>query len=94
MPSPTGSATDQQRLEDLLRQADSRYDLDGLRDLVAGVAAAPEGHDSGAWRNLVAKSRSPDLDLELDRLRSALAAPHRDSDAVRPGGRRHQLRLG
>ena len=94
MPSPTGPATNQQRLEDLLRQADSRYDFAGLCDLVAGVAAAPEGHDPGAWRSLVAESRSPDLDHELDRLRSALAGPQTVNNAAddAPAGRVAALR--
>ncbi len=64
-------------LDALLRRAGSRFDAAGVRDLVSGVVAAPDGIDPDAWMTLVAAA--PDGDL-----RRALADLHDDLAARRP----------
>jgi Xaa-Pro aminopeptidase len=64
-------------LAGLLRKADSRYDVAGVRDLVAGVLAAPEpAVDADSWVTLVAADPSPALAAQLCALRAELAAQH------------------
>jgi Xaa-Pro aminopeptidase len=62
------------RLENLLREADSPYDPAGVRDLIAGVLAAPPGRERDAWMALVALRPSSDLKAELQALADEIAA--------------------
>jgi Xaa-Pro aminopeptidase len=66
-------------LAGLLRKAGSRYDVAGVRDLIAGVLAAPEpAVDPDAWVILVAPEPSPALAAQLCALRAELAARYDD----------------
>ena len=58
----------------LLRQDGSRYDVPGVRALVAGVLAAAPGTLEGDWMRLVAPQLSPALAAALRALAAALAA--------------------
>ncbi len=60
-------------LEALLRQDRSRYDAAGVRELLAGVLAAPEGADPEAWLCLVADAPSDALRVQLRALKAELA---------------------
>ena len=56
----------------VLREAKSGYDINGLRELLAGIAAAPAGEQPDAWMELVAQDPSPPLRQQLRALRAAL----------------------
>ena len=60
-------------LNRLLREAGSPYDAAGLRSLLAGVLAAPCGHDPAAWLELVASRIPPVLATQLAALRADMA---------------------
>ena len=64
-------ATDEASLAALLAEAGAAIAAPALRDLVAGVAAAPAGHDPEAWMTLVAERPSPALRRALAALREA-----------------------
>jgi hypothetical protein len=49
------------RLATLLEREGSPYDVAGVRQLLAGVRAAPPGHDPEAWMTLVVATPSPAL---------------------------------
>ena len=49
----------------LLSQANARFDVAGVRDVVAGVAAAPQSLDPEAWMALVAAEPGPQLRSQL-----------------------------
>ena len=73
----------------LLAEAGSRFDVAALRDLLAGVLAAPSGEDPDAWLLMV----GADLPAVLrDQLR-ALKAVVEDDAAVGAGGVDHAARL-
>ncbi|HTZ81133.1 MAG TPA: aminopeptidase P family protein [Stellaceae bacterium] len=61
-------------LNRLLREAGSTYDVAGVKALLAGVLAAPVGHDPAAWLALVAGRMSPALAAQLAALRAELAS--------------------
>ncbi len=69
-------------LNRLLKEAGSSYDAAGTRELLAGVLAAPSGHDPGAWLELVAPRMPPALATQLAALRADLA---QRLSAVDPG---------
>ncbi|HEV8677959.1 MAG TPA: aminopeptidase P family N-terminal domain-containing protein, partial [Stellaceae bacterium] len=71
---------DAETLERLLRNAGSRYGLAELRQLVAGIEAAPEPLDPDAWMVLVAAEPSEPLKAQLRAFRARVArAPHKDT---------------
>jgi Xaa-Pro aminopeptidase len=51
-----------QALDGLLSKARSAYDAAGIRDLLTGVLAAPEGFDPRAWTALIGDGLPPALD--------------------------------
>jgi Xaa-Pro aminopeptidase len=53
------------RLATLLQREGSPYDVAGVRQLLAGVRAAPRAHDPEAWTTLVVAVPSPALKREL-----------------------------
>ncbi len=59
-------------LDRLLAKSSSRFDTAGVRDLLAGVLAAPEGEDPDAWLGLVSGSPSEALQTQLRALKAAL----------------------
>ena len=61
-------------LNGLLADSGSPYDAASLRDLVAGVLAAPRGADPEAWMSLVAETPGEPLKRELAALEAELAA--------------------
>jgi Xaa-Pro aminopeptidase len=65
-------------LDALLRKVNARLDAQGVRDLLAGVLAAPEGADPDAWMALVAEAPSPGLQEQLRALKIEMAARHDD----------------
>lgn len=71
-------------LERLLREAGSPHDAAGLRELLAGVLAAPPGREPAAWTLLVAPEVSPPLLAQL----LALAAEMRGEEGEAAAGPR------
>jgi Xaa-Pro aminopeptidase len=63
----------------LLAKHRSKFDLAALRDLIAGVIAAPEAEDNGGWVQLVTPRESETLKAQL----LALEASMRQERAVR-----------
>ena len=59
-----------EELERLLKQARSPYAAAGARDLIAGVMAAPEGPDAGAWTALIGSG--DELERQLKALRDEM----------------------
>ncbi len=70
---------DDDRLSAALREAGSPYDAAGLRTLIAGVLAAPDGLDQDRWMVLVAPRLDPGLKAALGALRIELAAQTRSN---------------
>jgi Xaa-Pro aminopeptidase len=68
--APEGGAD----LAALLRQAGARYDMAGVKALVAGVLAAAPGAAAGHWTPLVVPDPAPALDAALRSLAAELAA--------------------
>jgi len=64
-----------EHLAALLRDSQVARTVEEVRDLVAGVAAAPPATDPRAWLVLVGPNLSPDLEAQLLALRDTLAAP-------------------
>jgi Xaa-Pro aminopeptidase len=64
-------------LNELLSESGSRFDAAGVRGLLAGVLAAPEGEDAEAWMTLVCEAPKDGLCGELRALRAELARPRR-----------------
>ncbi len=64
---------DDAALAGLLERAGSALDPNALRGLIAGVLAAPPGHDPDSWMALVADKRSPRLRDALRALKVAMA---------------------
>jgi Xaa-Pro aminopeptidase len=62
------------RLATLLQREGSAYDVAGLRQLLAGVHAAPPSHDPEAWMALVVAAPSPALKRELLALAAEMSA--------------------
>ena len=75
-------------LDELLRRDGARYDANGVRDLLAGVLAAPEGTDPDAWLDLVVRNPSPALRAQLAALKAELAARYDDGLKQRPSPER------
>jgi Xaa-Pro aminopeptidase len=63
------------RLATLLAREGSAYDVAGVRQLLAGVRAAPPGHDPDAWMTLVVAAPSPALKRELRALVAEAGLP-------------------
>ncbi len=61
-------------LDRLLEEAGSPYAAAGVRDLLPGVLAAPEGPDPRAWMSLVAAAPSDALERQLAALRAEVSA--------------------
>jgi Xaa-Pro aminopeptidase len=61
-------------LAKLLRREGSAYDAAAVRDLIAGVLAAPPGRDPEAWTRLVVTDPSPELRRGLLALAAELGA--------------------
>ena len=73
----TGAAPDRDRLAELLKEAGSPLDPDGVEQLVAGVLAAPPEIGT-SWHRLVADPTPPALAAALEELRAYLAEDYRD----------------
>ncbi len=63
-----------QALDGLLSKARSAYDAAGIRDLLTGVLAAPEGFDPRAWTALIGDGLPPALDDQLQALKADMKA--------------------
>ena len=74
MPDSAPTYAGDAELDRLLAAADSALDAAAVRDLLAGVLAAPEPEDPEAWMDLVAERRSRALATQLDALKRDLAA--------------------
>ena len=82
------------RLEKLLKQAKSPLSSAALRDLAAGVAAAPESQEPGAWASLVAPDPvSAELRRELVGLERQARSASRDGLDQSPAPRERLDRL-
>jgi Xaa-Pro aminopeptidase len=68
-------------LAQLLQEAGSSYDLDGVEALLKGVLAAPAGVGT-SWHALVADPMPQELATQLEALRAALAADYHDGLAA------------
>src|SRR5438128_1049875 len=81
-------------LDTLLKEVGSRYDAAGVRELVAGVLAAPTGPDPGAWLELVAPRMTPSLAAQLAAVRADLAkhGPMSESTPAATAARASALR--
>jgi Xaa-Pro aminopeptidase len=66
----------------LLSKAGSRYDVAGIRDLVAGVAAAPPAADPDAWTSLVSADPGPALRAQLRALYDEAAEKFQRAEAA------------
>ena len=73
----TGVAPDRDRLAELLREAGSALDPDGVAELIAGVLAAPPEIGT-SWHALVADPTPPALAEALEQYRAWLAEDWRD----------------
>lgn len=71
LPPYAGDAT----LEQMLRGAGVALDVAAIRDLIAGVNAAPDGERPDLWLDLVAEKRSAELTAQLLALRASIARP-------------------
>ncbi|HEX2150368.1 MAG TPA: aminopeptidase P family N-terminal domain-containing protein, partial [Stellaceae bacterium] len=72
-----GVAPNRDRLAQLLKEAESALDPDGVAELIAGVLAAPPEIGT-SWHALVADPTPPALAETLDQLRAYLAEDWRD----------------
>jgi Xaa-Pro aminopeptidase len=70
-------------LERLLAEAGSIYGSAQVRDLLAGVLAAPPGEDADRWMGLVAAPGSAALSAQLGALKDQLAASAQTQSASR-----------
>src|SRR5262249_12037350 len=77
MTSSTGASQDQAGLAQLLREAGSTPDPDGVARLIFGVLAAPPEIGT-SWHALVADPTPPALATALEELRAQLAEDYRD----------------
>src|SRR3954468_3166164 len=75
--SGTASAPDRNRLAELLRDAGSALDPDGVAELISGVLAAPP-EIGRSWHALVADPTPPALAETLEEWRVYLAEDWRD----------------
>ncbi len=73
MQSRSGGNRAQKNLDALLAEASGRFDEAGVRDLLPGVLAAPEGEDPDAWIGLIAEAPSEKLTKALRALKAELA---------------------
>jgi Xaa-Pro aminopeptidase len=80
----TYAGNDEAALARLLHQAGARLALPALRELLAGVIAAPVDVDPEGWMALVAADPSPALRAALLRLELAMRAAAADGLGVRP----------
>jgi Xaa-Pro aminopeptidase len=82
--SATSGSSNDAELARFLSQEGARLALPGLRDLVAGVIAAPPAVDPEAWIALVAAKPTPALRAALLRLEIAMRERATDGLGVRP----------
>ena len=82
------------RLRGLLRDAGLTLSVEAVRDLVAGVLAAPEPVDPDSWMVLLAPEAGPDLRRQLRALKAEMAAqlPQHFPAGPAPKGRLADLR--
>jgi Xaa-Pro aminopeptidase len=73
MPGRGGRYRGDEALDRLLAESGSRFDAAGVRGLLTGVLAAPEGENSEAWMALVCEAPTEGLRGELRALRAELA---------------------
>ena len=73
MAAGSGDYQGDETLDRLLTEAGSRLDTAGVRDLLAGVLAAPEPEDPAAWMNLVVEQPPKALADQLTALKDLLA---------------------
>src|SRR5499427_843239 len=71
------SEPDQGKLARLLKEAGSIYDPEGVAALITGVLAAP-AEVGASWHTLVADPMTPELALQLEALKTAMATHYRD----------------
>ena len=76
--SPTGSYQGDSRLAQLLARARAGRSVADVRSLLAGVLAAPEGHDPQGWLDLVADTADAELRDQLCALKQAIATTAAD----------------
>ncbi|WP_029012225.1 aminopeptidase P family protein [Niveispirillum irakense] len=75
VPSTPATYQGDATLDRLLRDNGVAADVTAIRDLIAGVNAAPDGELPDAWLDLVAARRSPELTEQLLALRATIARP-------------------
>jgi Xaa-Pro aminopeptidase len=68
-----------QALDGLLAETGSAFDAAGIRDLLTGVLAAPEGLDPRAWTALIGDGLPPALDDQLQALKAEMKAAQADA---------------
>ena len=90
MPDQAKTRDDDSELERLLAEAGAELSAAEVRDLLAGVLAAPEGEDPEAWMDLVATTPEEALKARLRDLKHRLAA---ESDFGLEAGADHAARL-
>ncbi len=73
MRSRSGGDRAEQNLNALLAEAKGRFDAAGVRELLPGVLAAPEGEDPDAWIALIAEAPTDKLKTALRDLKAQLA---------------------
>ncbi|MCG8595580.1 MAG: aminopeptidase P family protein [Kiloniellales bacterium] len=74
MPDSAPNYAGDAELDRLLAAAGADLGAAAVRDILAGVLAAPEAEDPEAWMDLVAEARSPELAGQLAALKRDLAA--------------------
>lgn len=67
-------------LADMLLRAGVPFDVQGIEDLLAGIASAPIGMDPDAWTRLVALRIPPDLKERLQAMLADCRRDHRTRD--------------
>ncbi|MEE8392705.1 MAG: aminopeptidase P family N-terminal domain-containing protein, partial [Rhodospirillales bacterium] len=73
-PDPTAPYQGDANLDRLLKMAGSRFDAAGMRQLLAGLIAAPKAVDPNAWMAIAAETIDPELELQLGAFRAQAEA--------------------
>jgi len=84
----SGDYQGDESLDRLLAEAGSSLDAAGVRELLAGVLAAPEPEDPAAWMTLVVAEASQPLAAQLRALKALLAPDGAAESAVADQGAR------